>query len=103
MSVRCDSFNMKQPCANCPFRKEGAIELTPGRLKDIVEDLKRDDYSIFVCHKTLDAKETAACMGALAYQWHYGKLPVMARLGLSGKQFTIADLDALQDVIVDKL
>lgn len=103
MSLRCDSFNMKQPCANCPFRKEGAIELMPGCLEDIVEDLARDDYSIFICHKTLDAKETAACMGALAYQWHYGKLPVVARLGIMGGQLSIADINAALGEIVDEL
>lgn len=45
----------KRPCANCPFRCDGAgVELSPGRLEGIVSDLLADDQQTFVCHKTLD-------------------------------------------------
>jgi len=36
-------FKLRRPCANCPFLKQGAIELAPGRLDGIVETLVSDD------------------------------------------------------------
>lgn len=45
-------FRLKKPCANCPFRVVGAIELRPGRVEGIIRDLIADDYSTFFCHKT---------------------------------------------------
>ncbi|HBX5175140.1 TPA: hypothetical protein MH391_21585 [Klebsiella pneumoniae] len=32
-------LRLKKPCANCPFKKEGAIELAPGRLEGIINDI----------------------------------------------------------------
>lgn len=101
--VRCDNFALKRPCANCPFLAEGAIELRPGRVQQIVTGLLADDYSIFVCHKTLDAAQTSACMGALAYQWRARRLPVSARLALRFADLTVADLEAAGQIIVDPL
>lgn len=49
-------FQMRKPCANCPFRKEGSIELRPGRLKGIVGDLLANDKRTFTCHKTLSSQ-----------------------------------------------
>lgn len=46
-------FRMRKPCANCPFRKVGAIHLMPGRLDGIIEDLLANDKATFTCHKTL--------------------------------------------------
>lgn len=48
-------YALRKPCANCPFRRKGAIELMPGRLEGIVKDLLEDDTSTFTCHKTLKA------------------------------------------------
>lgn len=102
--TKCDNFNLKKPCANCPFRKEGAIELRPGRVKGIVKDLKRDDHSIFVCHKTLDSKQVSACMGALGYLWREGRrMPVMARLALVYGLITKEDLEAVQADLIDPI
>jgi len=44
---------MKKPCANCPFRKVGAISLRAGRVEGIIRDLTEDDKSTFHCHKTV--------------------------------------------------
>lgn len=33
--------------------ERGAIELAPGRLDGIIEQLTSDDHSTFPCHKTL--------------------------------------------------
>ena len=46
-------FKLRKPCSNCPFRKEGAIELRPGRLEGILDDLLANDRKTFPCHKTL--------------------------------------------------
>jgi hypothetical protein len=52
---------MKRPCGNCPFRREGAIELAPGRLASIIEEIVGDDYATFVCHKTVDYGDERHC------------------------------------------
>lgn len=49
-------LRLKKPCENCPFLTEGAIELAPGRLEGIIEQLLTDDYSTFQCHKTVHSK-----------------------------------------------
>jgi len=46
-------LRLKRPCANCPFLKQGAIELAPGRLDGIIAGLIKDDRSTFQCHKTV--------------------------------------------------
>jgi hypothetical protein len=48
---------LKKPCGNCPFRKEGAIELREGRLSGIINDLEKDDFHSFPCHKTVTASD----------------------------------------------
>lgn len=50
-------FSLKQPCDNCPFRVSGAINLEPGRLKGIVDDLLRNDHQVFDCHKTVHCEK----------------------------------------------
>ncbi|XLY90540.1 hypothetical protein ACK8QS_22985 (plasmid) [Ectopseudomonas mendocina] len=47
------ALRLKQPCANCPFRKSGGIELREGRMQGIVDDLLQDDHNTFHCHKTV--------------------------------------------------
>lgn len=101
--IKCKNFNLKKPCANCPFRKAGAIELAPGRVESILQDLKRHDNKIFVCHKTLDSKEISACMGALAYQWRDGRIPILARLALMSEKITPAELDAVAPELIDPI
>lgn len=46
-------FRLKTPCSKCPFRKNSSIDLRPGRLEGIVEDLLGNDRSTFTCHNTL--------------------------------------------------
>ena len=42
---------LRAPCDECPFK--GRFDLRPGRLRDIMEQCRRDD-SPFVCHKTCE-------------------------------------------------
>lgn len=91
----------KRPCANCPFRCDGAgIELMPGRLEGIVSDLLADDQQTFVCHKTLD-KERMTCAGAIGLMSKLGRLPVIARLGLVCGVITKDDIEASAALVID--
>lgn len=88
-------YRLKKPCANCPFRKEGAIDLEPGRLEQIVDTLVRDDYSTFQCHKIVHSElggewddegnykpsgKEPMCAGACAYLMKAGRPTVGMRL-----------------------
>jgi hypothetical protein len=90
-------FNLKKPCADCPFRKEGAIFLSPGRLEGIIEQLVNDDWTTFHCHKTVHNTRTGGdwseegeytcsgqesmCAGAAIYLEKLGCPTVAMRLG----------------------
>lgn len=91
----------KRPCANCPFRCDGAgVELNPGRLEGIVSDLMADDQQTFVCHKTLD-KERMTCAGAVGLMYKLGRLPVIARLGLAYGVITKDDIAASAAMVIE--
>lgn len=91
----------KRPCANCPFRCDGAgISLRPGRVEGIVSDLLADDQQTFVCHKTLD-KERMTCAGAVAVMSKLGRLPVIARLGLAYGIITSDDIEASAAMVIE--
>jgi hypothetical protein len=90
-------FKLRKPCSNCPFRKEGAIELAPGRLEGIIEGLIEDDWSTFQCHKTVHSEKTGGdwdedgnyrssgnesmCAGAMVYLEKLGRPTVGMRIG----------------------
>lgn len=90
-------FKMKKPCANCPFRKEGAIELREGRLDSIKAGLLQDDSTVFHCHKTIDDPNgKSMCMGAAAWLKSNGRPNVLTRVALiigelSDDDFAVAD------------
>lgn len=91
----------KRPCANCPFRSDGAgIELRDGRLNHIVADLLADDHHTFVCHKTLD-KERMTCAGAVGFLSKLDRLPVIARLGLACGIISQADITASAALVIE--
>ena len=74
---------MSRPCAGCPFRREGAIELRPGRVEGILADLLADDRAGFVCHEALYAKRQrrVQCAGAMAVLLKAGQPNIAMRLG----------------------
>lgn len=47
-------FDLKRPCDNCPFRKEGGIRLHPGRAREIARGQIDNPGMTFPCHKTVD-------------------------------------------------
>jgi hypothetical protein len=55
-----DTFSRCAVRANCPFRKERAIDLAPARLAGIVSDLLSDDWSAFYCRKTVHNDRSGA-------------------------------------------
>lgn len=69
-------FNIKRPCAKCPFRKDIIAYLSPERAKEISDSLL--EGKTFPCHETIDytntddngnpiykLEETSHCAGAL--------------------------------------
>lgn len=45
------NFDLKKPCADCPFRSDKLFQLRPDRVKEIVNG------DSFPCHKTVDYSE----------------------------------------------
>lgn len=97
------NLKLKKPCGNCPFLKVGAIPLHKGRIESICADLYKNDRHIFLCHKTAHggAKETSACMGALAWGWKDGRLPVAARFAVAVGLLKTEVLEKLAPKIID--
>lgn len=67
-------------CSTCIFRKGNLMYLKPGRVREMVDEARRNESTI-VCHKTLGTPEQAACRG------FYDRFPtrtlqLAARLGL---------------------
>lgn len=109
-------FLLKRPCGNCPFLKEGAIGLAPGRLAGIIAELLRDDHQSFYCHKTVhrhDGGETdeegryhpsgneSMCAGAMIYLHKARRPTVLMRVGLHLQLYAVDDLEACFDLVID--
>lgn len=91
-------LRLRKPCANCPFLKDGAIELEPGRVRGILDDLLRDDTTTFQCHKTVHhakggewdedgeyhpSGNEAMCAGAAAVLMKRGRPTVAMRVAFA--------------------
>lgn len=81
-------FDLRRPCAQCPFRSDIRPYLRPGRIEEIAE------ATAFHCHKTVDysndgdgdvVPDSQLCAGWLIVQEKEGRpaqtLQVMQRLG----------------------
>lgn len=53
---------LTERCDTCIFRPGNLMQLQPGRVRDMVREIKKTDGCI-PCHKTLDFKEQAICRG----------------------------------------
>lgn len=84
-------FDLKSPCATCPFRPERPFPLTPGRVSEITSTIL--GRGSFACHKTTTEKGVGPndrgaqyCAGALLFQYKLGTPGQMAiiaeRLGI---------------------
>jgi hypothetical protein len=68
---------MAEKCSTCIFRPGNKMDLQPGRVKGMLEDVRRTD-SFVTCHKTLGTgKPGAICAGSS--EAHMGQVERIAR------------------------
>lgn len=92
-----NQFSLKKPCADCPFRNDGAaIELMPGRKEEILAGLLTGASQSFACHKTVHRDDgrnfddegnyapvsVSQCPGAAAVARKLGRDTVMAQIAI---------------------
>lgn len=109
-------FALKKPCANCPFRKDHPIRLSPGRLESIIQDITENDMVTFRCHKTVCSKtggdwddegnyhpsgRESMCAGAAAYLMKVGRPNVAMRVGFVTGIIRPEDWDDAKEMIID--
>lgn len=121
---KVQTFQLKAPCKNCPFRKDdGAIELNEGRFSEIESQLVKDDNIMFLCHKHLGDSfdendhvdddsdgdhEThlkpsiIACAGAEAYRRKIGRMSVAMRFAIFTNKINEDHLTNCEHLVVDK-
>jgi hypothetical protein len=82
------NYDLKAPCSNCPFRKEGGIRLRSARVKELIRTTQNPGAE-FACHKTTKSddegeRRTTAksqhCAGALVYADKQGTSSQMMRI-----------------------
>lgn len=87
-------YTMTVPCSNCPFRKEGGIPLTSGRVNEIGGMMLSSQGGTFPCHKTVvstsddvdlddefyDQSKALHCAGALAFALKNDTMTQMMRI-----------------------
>jgi hypothetical protein len=98
------NFDLKRPCANCPFRKVGAIELHPQRLPSIVAGLLANDRDWFKCHKTLHLprdRRDSQCVGSMVYLLKVDAPSVSMRMAAAFGWLDFDELRALYPEIID--
>jgi hypothetical protein len=78
-------FDLKKPCNDCPFIKDGHMgaSLAEGRIEEIQDGLLRDQS--FPCHKTVDYENGTKhkeqhCVGAMIYLYKKGRPNQMMRI-----------------------
>lgn len=101
-------FELKRPCDNCPFRKEGGVRhLAPERVAQIAGAMLDSQGATFACHKTtiaveIDGEEhqgvgqrSQHCAGALIFAEKNGNanqpMRIAERLGLYDAKALMAD------------
>ena len=94
------NYNLKRPCDNCPFRREGGIPLHPARIHDIADMMLDWQGGTFPCHKTVDHDDRNTttekhCAGALIFADKNGNATQMMRIAGRLRMF---NPDELEDV-----
>jgi len=112
-------FRVKKPCKNCPFLKEGAIRLAPGRMIEIVEHLLASDDHTFHCHETVhhdkfggtwddDTGEytmsgrESHCAGASIYLQKQGMSSLWMRIGYAAGALNFQEVTEQADKVFDR-
>lgn len=86
-------YDLKRPCANCPFLKEGGVRLHPKRAEEIAEGMLSPQGHTFACHKTtvcqehddgssdmVETPKSRHCAGALIFAEKNGNATQMMRI-----------------------
>lgn len=73
---------MAEMCATCIFRPHNAMQLRPGRVREMIASATRDESAI-VCHHTLEDDKQAVCRGFYELDEHGPTAPlqIATRLG----------------------
>ena len=116
MDTIASQFRLKKTCANCPFRKESAIELKPGRLQGIIDNLITNDASTFPCHKTVHSSKggewddegnytpsgnESMCAGAAAFLMKSGRPTIGMRIAFITGSAKPDDWKSIYDEVID--
>lgn len=80
-------YELRSPCDNCPFRKDGGIRLRAGRVRELIAATGNPGGE-FACHKTTRDKddrriataESQHCAGALIFADKRGTSTQMTRI-----------------------
>ncbi|NVL50002.1 hypothetical protein F2S72_09650 [Pseudomonas syringae pv. actinidiae] len=115
-------FQLKTPCSKCPFRKDTRIELQPGRLEGIIQDLLANDRATFTCHNTFsssrhdpdDDRDEAdpqpqidyrngekMCAGAAAYLIKVQRPSVGMRYAMHSGSISFDQWDSAVETVID--
>ena len=100
-------YEMRTPCANCPFLKagRGGIHLRRERRAEIAKGLEITPFS---CHKTVDysqatnpgkTERSAHCAGALIFMRKTGRMSIVAALAQSLGFYDDRQLDMSAPVV----
>ncbi|CAE6821443.1 hypothetical protein R70006_06218 [Paraburkholderia domus] len=112
-------FRVKTPCRKCPFRTEGAIELRPGRVQEIIDHLLESDDHSFRCHETVHSAKfggewdddtgtyapsnnEAHCAGAAIFLQKMQRASIWMRFAHSQGVLDLADFTAQSGNVIDR-
>lgn len=85
-------FCKKQPCNNCPYRKDAPLRLwAVEEFEDLLESEKDMIGKVYMCHK----KDGKACTGFVMMQDENNIPSIALRISLSRNEVTRAFLDML--------
>lgn len=75
------NYDLKNPCKQCPFRRDISWTLHPERAKEIAHTITEDDQT-FQCHKTLGLPrgKHEHCAGAMIMLEHMDRPNQMMRI-----------------------
>lgn len=89
-------FDLKKPCANCPFRKDIPFFLSKARATDIVNAVTKEDKT-FSCHKTVTYGDDGESVFTPKEQHCAGALILVAKTGAANSMLQIAERFGIYD------
>lgn len=95
------NYDMKVPCAKCPFRRGTPMRLLPARIREIERAVNQHNGATFPCHETVDysnsssgraTERTQHCAGALIYAEKHGVSSQLTRISERLGMYRIEEL-----------